>query len=86
MIFTSKVFKLGNSVAIYIPKDTNKLLKCGEVYTFKVLLDGEKDVPDKVLVNADDSGLDIHVPQFTFHNPKDKKLVFNGRSGQNEWQ
>jgi len=51
MKFTSKTFKLGNSISIYIPKKAG--LELGKVYTFEVLED--KDVytepPEKVITS-----------------------------------
>ena len=36
MTFKAKVFKLGNSRAVYIPKEVYTDLEVGQVYTFEI--------------------------------------------------
>ncbi len=47
-------------MAIYIPKEVHQYLKEGVIYSFKVLLEPEKEV----IINSNEVGLDIHI------NPK----------------
>ena len=48
MQFKAKIFKLGNSVAMYIPKCIYIQLKIGNVYTLDVRTDSVTDKPDSV--------------------------------------
>ncbi len=71
MTFKAKLFKLGNSRAVYIPKDVYTELKDGEVYTFDVIIDGEekKEVITKPVI-TENTG---------------KKFVFDIKTATNKW-
>ena len=73
MKFKAKLFKLGNSRAIYVPKSIYKDLKEEEheweVYT--------KETNNKPVYTV--------MPKDVYTKPKGK-LVFNVSTGQNEWK
>lgn len=70
MKFKAKLFKLGNSKAIYIPKKVYTKLENGAEYEWEVYTNGgkEEEVASKV-----------------YTKPKGGKLKFNMKTGVEEW-
>lgn len=73
MKFKSKVFKLGNGFAVYIPREVFMALEENKVYTFEVETEEKEQT--------------IYTDKTEFTNkPPKGKLVFNIKKGINEWQ
>lgn len=70
MTFKAKLFKLGNSKAIYIPKSIYKDLSVGKEYEWEVYTKGERKENETPKV----------------YTPKKRgRLVFNRKTGIEEW-
>lgn len=82
MEFKSKLFKLGHSVAIYVPKSIYKDLEIGQEYRFNVYTKEEKEYTnDQKNIQNEQKSKDV----YTEDKPH-KRFVFDNKTGMNKWQ
>ena len=81
-MFKTKLRKIGNSVGVLLPRQVITNFKIGDEIMLEVIT--ETKTSNKPIIHSDASGVDIHLNNAAANGGK--KLVFNIKSGQNEWQ